>query len=310
VTQIRSFRNDDLPVLLELWIRHWSAFGPAPQVNLPSFELAIVSRTFFDPGLLWLARSGSGAQAWCHAITCPDEPATATIVALCAPPDAAPAAAQLLQAVEAQLSQRGVARLRVGVVRDDQFGYAGLEPIGHGIGVPSADRPSTMLLEQLGYLPSGGVARMIASVAGYRPPVSRDAMLLRRTSRVQTVPSSPRDVRHAAAMSHLDVEIERLVEGPAAAERARVRLWCSDAEAQVMAPSAAILDIAEAHQRGRLEVAEGYLIATLVQGLAKRRIETVETAVDSDRSELIEQLEKLQFECVERGTRWEKPLAG
>ncbi len=76
------------------------------------------------------------------------------------------------------------------------------------------------------------------------------------------------DPRHAAGMSHLDVESHHLYDR-GGNKLASVNLWLSDPEAEVMSPSLAILDIAEAHQRGSLEPAESYLIGVLVQSLAR-----------------------------------------
>ena len=70
----------------------------------------------------------------------------------------------------------------------------------------------------------------------------------------------------------------------------------------------AILDIAEAGQRGSLKPAESYLIGVLVQSLGQRRINTVETAVDSDQTDLLSQLQTLYFRVADQGAAWEKSL--
>ena len=101
--------------------------------------------------------------------------------------------AQLLEAAEKQILEGGFRRVCAGLLRDDQFGYAGLDPIGHGIGIPAGDSRITALLQEHGYAPQRDVARMTASIVGYRPPVNREALQFRRTTRVKTVSFRPRD---------------------------------------------------------------------------------------------------------------------
>ncbi len=308
VTTIRSFRNADLPNLLELWMQHWSAIGPPPRVTMAKFEQAVLARTFFDPSTLLLAETGDGVQAWCHFAPCRSDEQTAVICALCfAPTVDSSVIESLLAATENQIAESGSKRIQVGVVRDDVQGYTGLEPIGHGIGIPVADLRTTALLQQFGYLPKRSFVRMTASVHGYRPPVSREMLQFRRSSRIDHRTFTHQNPRHASGLSHLDVEVHRLLDR-GGQQLADVKLWFSDPEAEVMSPSMVILDIASAHDRGQLEPVERYLIGTLVQSLGQRRIESVETAVDRDQTELVEQLSSLHFRITDEGVCWEKSL--
>ena len=308
VTIIRSFCNADLPTMLEIWIQHWSSIGPPPIINAAKFEQAILARTFFDPSSILLATTDEGVQGWCHYAPCRTSEKTAVICAICfATACDTSARGQLLDAAQRRIAEAGFDGVRVGVVRDDQQGYAGLEPIGHGIAIPLADVRTTTLLQQSGYSPQRSVLRMAASALSYRPPVSREALQLRRTSQLRVGAYTYSDSRLASCMSHLDIEQHRLVDR-SGQELARVNLWVSDPEAEVMSPSMVILDIAQAHQRGHLDPAESYLIGALVQSLAQRRIQRIETAVDSDKTELIGQLQRLHFQTHDEGVRWAKSL--
>ena len=90
---------------------------------------------------------------------------------------------------------------------------------------------------------------------------------------------------------------------------ASVSIWFSDPEAEVMSPSTAILDLKRQHTQGSLQPAEAYLIGALIHSLNQRSIQIVETSVDRDQLELIEQLQTLQFKVVDEGSCWEKTLA-
>ena len=305
---IRQFHNADLPALVEIWIQHASAIGPPPLVNGARFEQAVLARTFFDPARLLVAERDGVVQAWCHHGACLTREHTAIISAFCVGDNADESEMdELLAAAEKQIAETGCDQIAVGVIRDDAHGYAGLDPIGHGIGIPKSDLRMTSLLQHRGFSPRRSVLRMTASTNAYRPPVSRDALQLRRSSQVQASMFKHPDPRHAAGMSHLDIETHHLYDR-GGNELARVNLWLSDPEAEVMNPSLAILDIAEATQRGSLEPAESYLIGVLVQSLAQRRINTVETAVDSDKTDLLSQLQTLNFRVVDEGADWEKSL--
>lgn len=255
-----------------------------------------------------MAEQDGVVQAWCHHAPCLTSEKTALICAFCigAGSDAS-VARELLAVAEQRIAAAGFERIVVGVFRDDAQGYAGLDPIGHGIGIPNTDTRVTSLVQRSGFSPRRSASRMTVSTHAYRPPVSRDALQLRRSSQVQASIYKHPDPRHAAGMSHLDVESHHLYDR-GGSKLASVNLWLSDPEAEVMSPSLAILDFAEAHQRGSLEPAESYLIGVLVQSLAQRQVSSVESAVDSEKTELLSQLQTLNFQIVDDGTCWEKSL--
>jgi hypothetical protein len=184
-----------------------------------------------------------------------------------------------------------------------------LDPIGHGIGIPERDARLSALLERNGFTQTHSVERMLVSTSPYRAPVSREFLTLRRTTRTECRQRFPRGTREASAMSHLDIETHHLIDHRSGTEIAEMELWVSDPEAQVMAPSESILNLGSIHRRGRLTTEEQYLIGAIAPTLANRRIFTIETAVDGDRSELIQQLKGLRFDAAERGIRWEKVLS-
>jgi hypothetical protein len=313
---IRSFRNADLPALVQIWVEHWSAAGPPPYVNQAKFDQAVLARTFFDPETLLVAESEGSIKGWCHSApphsapphSAPEhEDIDVTVVhALCLASSSDDAIAlQLLAAIEH--SPKATSRIRIGLVRDDQRGYAGLEPIGFGIGVPLSDYRSNSFLQQGGYTPGIPHFRMIATVPQYRPPVNRSALQFRRSTQIICTPTIPGESRVAASLGHVDVESAELKERTGST-LASVSIWFSDPEAEVMSPTAAILDLNQQHVLGNLQPAEFYLIGALVHSLNQRNIQTVETAIDSDQTELIEQLQNLQFKIVDEGCCWAKTL--
>lgn len=308
MTVIRSFSNADLPTVLDLWSQHWSTLGPPPEVSAAKFEQAVLARTYFDPATLLLAETGDGVVGWSHFAGCPTHEQTAVLCSLClAPTCPAETGDQLLAETIDRIQQRGFQRIEAGVVRDERFGYAGLDPIGHGNAIPMADTRLTSVLQQQGFQPERRVTRMTASTTAYRPKVSREALQLRRSTKIESESIRQFDRRNAASMSHLDVEAHRLI-GSGNEELACVQTWASDPEAEIMRPSLVILDLSPLQQTSQLDAAESYLIGALIQALAQHHVDTVETVVDSDEAGLIEQLQALQFQPAEEGVLWAKSL--
>ena len=310
MTEIRSFRNRDLPALADVWIRHWSAAGPSPPVSMATIEQAILSRTSFRPDTLMVVQQDNEVVAWCHFQTDPDDETCAVICAICFTPEQGlDACDDLLRETESRIARAGYRRIVVGPVRDQSLGYTGLSPIGHGIGVPAADPRTSSLLSRSGYHTSAGLSRLIVSTSPYRAPVSREALQLRRTTRIESRLLVPTDIGKASAMSHLDIERQTLVDHRSAAALASIHWWLSDPEAQVMSCAESIMDLGEIHDSGTLQPAESYLIASTIQSLANRRVFTVETAVDQSQTGLISQLQNLHFKVAEQGAQWTKSLA-
>ena len=307
MTAIRSFQNRDLPSLADVWIRHWSAVGPSPPVSVTTIEQAILSRVNFRADRLLVATHQDAVVAWCHYQPDPHQSETAVICSICFnPAEGISACDPLLREAEMRIQADGFRHVRVGTVRDDVFGYAGLAPIGHGIGVSATDARTSSLLSRNGYGTVNAIARLVVATSPYRPPVNRELLQLRRTTRIEQHAIIPDDLSTASATSHLDIERHVLIDHRSRNTLATVDWWLSDPEAQVMSCAEAILSLGEISQRGELQSAETFLIASAIQTLAHRRVFTVETAVDQSRPELIEQLNNLHFDVTEQGHLWSK----
>ena len=325
---IRTFQNSDLPGVFEVWMRHWNAAKETPPVSVSILERAILSRQFFDPHSMMVGLADGQVIAWGQwfvetATVDGEEILVATIAALCFADDPGLAICdQLLQAIEEKLSSEGVKQIRVGPVRDDQNGYAGLAPIGHGIGIPVSDARTGSLLSRNGFHVDRSIERLVVNTSTYRPPVNRAFLQFRRSTRLDHLPVLPMHARTVAAMSHFDIERHILMDHRQQEPLAVCGLWLGDPEVQVMETSRAILSLqllpaTNFHGEPiQTDVADGdmselpnekqFLIASIVQALSNRQIFTVETAVDQSETKLIEQLKQLKFECVEQGRQWLK----
>ncbi|MEL6108302.1 MAG: hypothetical protein AAFU85_19930 [Planctomycetota bacterium] len=314
MSKIRDFCNADLPGLARVWSDHWSQVDIPPPISASIIERALLSRSFFEPNHLLVAEQDSRVEAWCQwNRTDPCGPAeesheTVVLSAICFSQAGLESCDDLLTAAETDVRASGHTTITVGPLRDDRFGYVGLPPIGHGIGIPETDVRVASLLTRHGYSPQGSYSRLVVPTAPYRAPVNREMMQLRRTTRTETCSVMPNGGRQAAAMSHLDIENHILVNHRSGEHLASLRLWLSDPDSQVMSCSEAILDLTPIDSAGCLTAAESFLIAAVIRTLANRCIFQVETAVDSEDQALVGQLEALSFRCTQRGRRWRKEL--
>jgi len=284
--KIRSFLNADLPYLADIWCIHHATYRSPPLVNHSVFEQAVASRLFFDPSRLLVATNDDRPVAWCHWF--PESDQTASLEAFCFLPETAgeDAVPELLQNVERNAAAALMTALSVGVHFQSRHGYQGLDPVGHGLGVDVADDRTNTLLEALGYHETKRFDRWEVSTSGYRPPVNRDLLTLRRTTKIKRESSGflPPDV--AAGMIHLEIERQALIDLRTNIVLATVDLWTSDPEALVMPMSEAILG-GWSHPSQPTEMATNdiplrYLISSVIPMLQDRRIRSLQRSVATD----------------------------
>jgi hypothetical protein len=284
--EFRTFQNADLPTLAELWCIHHATYRQPPMVNPTVFEQAVASRLFFDASRLLVAVNDGHPVAWCQWFAGDD--AVASLVAICFATDeiGTQAATGLLALVERDARAAGMTELQVGVHFQSAWGYQGLEPIGHGMGIDVADDRTNTLLEGLGYQESKRIDRWEVATVGYRPPVNRDLLAFRRSTMIQRDSKGLLPPHLAAAMIHLEIERHSLVDTRSRAVLAAVDIWTSDPEALVMPAADAILGSwTVPHRVNELVIDDGslrYLISSVIPQLAERRIRSLQRSVATD----------------------------
>lgn len=357
MANIRPFRNSDLPELFDVWMRHWEAAGQMPPVSVSILDRAILSRTFFDPQSLLIAEVDGHVAAWCHhfaddwnspppslldttpadeidAVPGVDMVPTSLVAAICFAGEAGLATCdELLMQTIRRAQQAGVQRMCVGPVRDARNGYGGLPPIGHGMGVPVSDARVASLLSRNGFRIARSLHRLVVGTSTYRPPVNREFLQLRRSTRIDRLPLLPLNHRTAVAMSHFDMERHVLIDHQTGESLAAIDFWVGDPEGNVMDGTRSILSLRLMHpvelngvpaprpdrapeqpmsdqpmSDRVLTTHEQFLVASVIQSLANRQIFTVETTVDTNAMKLREQMTILKFDESEQGRQWERDL--
>jgi ribosomal protein S18 acetylase RimI-like enzyme len=199
VVQIRSFRNDDVPALADLWNRGMPVEGAAVPLGSHDFDAAIVSRLFFEADNLLVALGADHRPAgFCHVAVGPTSPighdhsldASMGTVAMLVVDPALPEndAADLLM-------QGGVARLRC---NGAQVIYAGgqapLNPFYWGLyggseysGILDTHSSFQTAARRAGFEPVSVTRRFEIDLSSLdHPPRDPRLLILRRQAELQT----------------------------------------------------------------------------------------------------------------------------
>jgi hypothetical protein len=308
--EIRPFSNADLPRLAMLWVIHHGVYRPAPQVTPMIWEQAIASRHFFNPQRLLVATVAGNPVAWCHWFS--GEGRSGGIAAVCfdTTTEAEAAAAALLSECQRQAAAAGLTSMIAGVGKDSRWGYQGLEPIGQGIGVDVADDRTNQLLEQAGFQEQQRMDRWEVATNAYRPPVNRESLALRRSTRIEPTRPPTTTANESAAMFHFDVNRYQLTSLLGKTPLATADLWVSDPDTQVMSIHQSILGkvASEAADLAAREPAMRYLIASLIPVLASQHILALHRSVATTNHEEAARLAALQFRRTGAGRLMQKQL--
>ena len=305
---IRSFRNSDLPSLVAVWQSYWNHCGCPALVTASIIERAILARTFFVSDQLLIAESDRQVVGWCHIVETDGVANSANLNGLCVMPEHSAAIAHLLEAAESKAQSDGKKILQAGILRDEVYGYAGLSPLGAGVGVCKVQAALNEHLAARSYQAGLSLQQLTISTQNYRPPVNRQAMQLRRTTKRSIANKGPESTRIASAMSHLDVERHSLLAKSGEEKLAEVEVWFSDPEAEVMPPSQAIVNMNRCIAPDGLSPEQSYLMCELLESLNERHVISAEIVIDADKQIAIDQLVKLGFNATNSGGIWQKSL--
>ncbi len=285
--EIREFKNADVPLLADLWCIHHATYRTQPPaVTHTIFEQAVASRLFFNPARLLVATENRHIVAWCQWFA--GENHTATLAALCFHTNAVAvaAASDLLRRAEQNALAADMRQIQVGVPFDLGWGYQGLDPIGHGVGIDVADDRTNTLLEAYGYEETKRIDRWEATTADYRAPVNRDLLLMRRSSKVKREHIVIQQPRLAESMSQFEVERLSLADIHSGTVLGSIELWTSEPEAMVMPFGDAILgDWATPPATSQVapsDIPIRYLISVVMPELAQRRIRSLHRSLTTD----------------------------
>lgn len=217
--QYRAFRNSDPPALADIWRSQAPFHRLAQPMSAGMLEDLVFSKTFFDPGGLIVAVEGARPVGFIHASFGPNDDNSAldkklgVIARLMVAPriDSNLIASQLLEAGEHYLRSRGAVEAVIGNGSRNGPFYLGLYAGAQLAGIVSDD-PQLTLFTATGYEQVGECQIVQRSLLGFRPPVDRDQMRLRRQYDVlMTADPVPRDWWEANATSSFERLLTKVV---------------------------------------------------------------------------------------------------
>jgi ribosomal protein S18 acetylase RimI-like enzyme len=311
----RSFHNSDTPLLVDIWRAQPPARGLAQPVSVELLEQVVLAKPYFDNEGLILALDDAAAIGFVHAGFGPSEAGTGLDLRygvtslLLVRPDYrhTDAGRELLARSESYLRGRGATILYAGGIRPLDPFYLGLYGGSELPGVLATDGFANAVYQSAGYREIDRVVVHQRELAGFRPPVDRVQMQIRRTSVVEEAhDAAPRDWWEACALGHFQVIRFDLVERDGTQPAATARFWLLETFAAGWGIQAAgLYHLEVAPERRRHGLAQ-FLVADALRRLAAQGIALVEAQTMAANTAARALYRKLGFCEVEEGIVYRK----
>ena len=313
--EYRCFRNDDPPRLADAW--RAADLGPCALQPMTSawLEAAVFSKPYFDREGLIVALEDGRAVGFAHAGFGPDAEGVAidygtgtTMLVVVTPhEERAAIGASLLARTEDYLRQRGARTILGGASPDVGGFYLGLYGGSELPGILASSPGMQGVFRQAGYTEAERISVLRRSVAGFRPPVNRLQMAIRRSTTLRVIDEpARRNWWEAATTTGIAMRRYEL--------RDEGETLLGSGTFWDMQPLATAWGV---HATGlmRVEVDRGqqrqgyarYLLAEALHDLAQEGVALAETHVSEAHEAAIKLFFKLGFEATAHGTLFRKP---
>lgn len=308
--EYRCFRNDDPPRLADVW--RTAELGPCGFQPMTSawLEACVFSKPYFDREGLLVATDGDRVVGFAHAAFGPNADCTAidpslgtTILVVVAPHEHHELIADgLLARTEEYLRRRGAQTIMGGGTPHVGGFYLGLYGGSDLPGVLDSSPSMQSAFRRAGYLEAERIAVMRRPLAGFRPPVSRQQMALRRASTLRVIDEPARRNWWEAATTtgislrryELRDEAEKLLGSGT--------FWDMQPLATAWGVHATGLMRVDVDGGRRRQGYANYLLAEALHDLAQEGVAVAETHVSEAHEAAIKLFFKLGFEAVGHGT--------
>ena len=199
VISIRSFRNDDLRAIAEIWNHQPRSRGRYQPMTCQVFEREVLSKPYFDRHDFVVAVADGVPVGFVHAGYAADldgKRLSTDLGIICALqvlplPDRDQIGEQLLRCAEQGLVSRGAVNLRGGCMRNVAPFYGGLYGGCVASGVLASDRLFLDLLVRTGYTIRDEQLIYQRSVGSFRPVAQRAQVRLRRRHLIDVADDLP-----------------------------------------------------------------------------------------------------------------------
>ncbi len=312
----RPFLNSDPPSLAEIWRSQRPSRALVQLMTAAVLDDLVFSKPFFDRHGLILAVEDDKPIGFVHAgfgpnteLTGIDHTRGTTALLLVSPHrDLEVIRRELLSRSERYLQDRGATTLFGGATTTLAPFYFGLCGGSQLSGVLASDEASTELFRQADYTAAARTGIFRLDLTGFRPPVDRELMQIRRQFQlVKQTDSIPRNWWEAcefATIERLDFALLPKANGPPVAE---AKFWDVEPLATSWGVRAmGLLSMEVCAKSNECAVAMHFFgeIFRQFQGLG---ITLVECQLQADQALAIEVCRKLGFDEIDQGHLFQKP---
>lgn len=195
----RPFLNTDAPALVALWNRQAETHALRRPLTLAVLEECAFGKPYFDRHGLLVAEVEGQMAGFAHAgfgvpaggVEVSVEAGAVQLIVVGEHPQREQIARELLERAEAYLVGRGARTLWAGCVAPLHGFYLGLYGGSESPGVLESDAASLALFRGAGYAEVERRGMLQRSLAGFRPPVDRQQLQVRRQFEVTREPAPP-----------------------------------------------------------------------------------------------------------------------
>jgi GNAT superfamily N-acetyltransferase len=316
VIEFRCFRNDDPPRLADVW--RSADLGPAAMQPMTSalLEVAVFSKPYFDRHGLIVALDGERAVGFAHAAFGPSadrsgiDPTVGTTLLVAVVPHADQDAIGqgLLERCEAYLRDRGATTLLGGGSADMRSFYLGLYGGSDLPGILDSSPDMQGIFQRSGYEVGERIAVLRRRLAGYRPPINRLQVAIRRNTVLRVIDEPTRRTWWEAATT-TGIALRRYeLRNHSEEVLGSASLWDMQPLSSAWGVTAAgLLHIDIEGPRRRQGLAK-YVVAEAMHDLAAEGVSLMETHVATSNTAALALFESLGFETAEFGTVFRKPV--
>lgn len=315
--EFRHFRNDDPPRLAEVW--RTADLGPAAVQPMTAalLEAAVYSKPYFERDGLVVAVDGDRVVGFAHAAFGPNADRTAidtgtgtTMLVVVVPhADAAAIGAGLLARTGDYLRRRG-ARIVLGGGTATMCGfYLGLYGGANLPGILASSPGMQDIFRAAGYVEQERIVVMRRQLTGFRPPVNRLQMAIRRATRLRAIDEPVHDTWwQAATTTGLSLRRYELLNDRSDLLGAAT-FWDMQSAAATWGLTASGLLHVEVPAPRRRQGLANYLLAESLHDLAQDGVSLVETHARTSDACAVGLFEKLGFTPTDEGIVFRGPDA-
>jgi GNAT superfamily N-acetyltransferase len=304
------FRNDDPPRLADTW--RATDLGPAALQPMTSaaLEAAVFSKPYFDRQGLVVAREDDRIVGFAHAAFGPTADGAAldttvgTTLLVVVPPHDRRAEIEdgLLARTETYLRQRGARTIRGGGTPDLGGFYLGLYGGSDLPGILDSSPAMQEVFRRAGYGEAERIAVLRRELAGFRPPINRLQLAIRRATTLRVIDEPCRRTWWEAATT-TGIALRRYeLRGEAEALLGSASFW--DVQPLAAAWGLAMAGLLQVDIEGdrRRQGLASYLVAEALHDLAAEGVSVAETHVAELNPPAVQLFGKLGFRTTDRGT--------